>query len=80
MFLIVKLSILYEESEIKIHFNYEGINDVMYILQQYDFKISSQKYEQSCTITGSIPLSEVSELLNKLSGYKNVIQADHLLG
>ena len=69
-----------QKSEIKIHFNYEGINDVMYILQQYDFKISSQKYEQSCTIIGSIPLSEVSELLNKLSGYKNVIQADQLPG
>ena len=67
-----------QKSKIIIHFNYEGINDVMHVLQQYDFKISGQEYEESCTMTGSIPLSQLSELINKLSGYKNVIKVDQL--
>ena len=69
-----------QKSEICIHFNYEGINDVMHVLQQFDFKISKQEYEESCTITGSIPLSQLSELINKLSGYKKVTKVDQLPG
>jgi len=62
-----------QKTEISIDFRYEGINDVMHVIQQYDFKISDQKYEETCSITGLIPISELPEFINKLSGYKNVI-------
>jgi len=68
------------KSEISIDFSYEGINDVMHVLQQYDFKISDQQYEENCRITGLISLEEVQELINKLSGYKSVINIGQLPG
>jgi uncharacterized YigZ family protein len=68
------------KTNINIDFSYEGINDVMHVLQQYDFKISDQKYEENCRITGLIPMAEVQELINRLSGYKSVINIGRLPG
>lgn len=66
--------------EISIDFSYEGTNDVMHVLQQYDFKILNQQYEENCRITGLIHLAELQELINKFSGYKSVINISQLPG
>lgn len=68
------------KSEIAINFKYDGINDVMHLIQKKDFEILTQKYEESCSITGLIPRSQVQEIINALTGYKNVIKVTQLPG
>jgi uncharacterized YigZ family protein len=67
-------------SEIAINFKYDGINDVMNFIQKNNFEILTQKYEESCYITGLIPKSQVQEIINDLTGYKNVINVVQLPG
>lgn len=69
-----------QKSKIRIDFNYEGINDVMHVLQQFDFQILEQKYEETCSITGLLPVSLVQRFISEFAGYKNVINVDHLPG
>lgn len=66
--------------EINVNFKYEGINDVMHVLQNNDCEIIDQIYEETCSITGLIPKSTVQRVINELSGYKNVIRVAHLPG
>lgn len=68
------------KSEIVINFKYDGINDVMHVIQNNDFKILEQKYEETCSITGLLPKSLVQAVINQLSGYKNVINVAQLPG
>lgn len=68
------------KSEIAITFKYDGINDVMNLMQKNNFEILTQKYEESCSITGLIPRSQVQEIIDDLSGYKNVINVVQLPG
>lgn len=68
------------KSEIAITFKYDGINDVMNLMQKNNFEILTQKYEESCSITGLIPRSQVQEIIDDLSRYKNVINVVQLPG
>ena len=69
-----------KECEIRINFTYEGINDVMHVIQKNDIKILDQKYEKTCSIRGLIPKSLAEEIIYELSGYKNIIKVDRLTG
>ncbi len=66
--------------EITIKFEYDGLNDVMHLLQKNDFEITDQKYEESCSISGSIPRSQVQKIISDLTGHKNVINIVQLPG
>jgi uncharacterized YigZ family protein len=67
-------------SEIAINFKYDGMNDVMNLIQKHNFEVLTQKYEESCYITGLIPRSQVQAIINDLAGYKNVINVTQLPG
>ena len=69
-----------QQCEIIINFKYDGINDVMHVIQNNDIKILDQKYEETCFINGLIPASLVQAVINQLSGYKNVINVAQLPG
>ena len=68
------------KSEIVINFKYDGMNEVMHVIQNNDLKILDQKYEETCFITGLIPKSLIEEFMNELSGFKNVISVAQLPG
>ena len=69
-----------QKCEIVINFKYDGINDVMHLIQENDFQIITQKYEDYCSINGLIPRSQVQEIINELAGNKNVINVAQLPG
>ena len=66
--------------KITINFKYDGLNEVMHVIQKMDLKILDQKYEETCSITGIIPKSLVQQIINEISGYKNVINVVQLPG
>jgi uncharacterized YigZ family protein len=68
------------EKEISIYFHYEGMNEVMRTIQQYNLKIMDQYYDTCCSITCLIPKSELHHIINILDAIKHVTKIEVLPG
>jgi putative IMPACT (imprinted ancient) family translation regulator len=68
------------KESISIDFHYEGMNDIMNIMQRQDFEIVNQVYDSKCSITCQIPKSKISQVIKTLKAYKAVIKVTELPG
>lgn len=58
------------QKTIHLNFKYEGLNEVMHILQRYDSKILHQNYKEDCSIICLLPEASVPEFLTTLRSVK----------
>jgi len=68
------------EKSILIDFRYEGMHDIIHVIQQNNYKIIHQQYDSECSITCSVPVSKISKFQKKLQALRNVIKVELLPG
>ena len=68
------------EKSISIDFHYDGMNNIIHVIKQYNYKIIRQQYDKECSITCSVPVSKIPGFFRKLHALKNVIKVELLSG
>jgi len=62
----------------QINFDYEGMQDVMHTLQQYENRITDQQFEETCSLICQVPEAVAGMLMHELKKFNSVKQVIRL--